>query len=300
MMRIIIFIFTNLAVMLLIGIVLSVTGIYPHHVIRMMISACVVGFGGSIASLIFSQWIALRSVNGRVIEIPNNATEYWLVNTIRNQVNQIGITMPKVAIYPAYDINAFATGAKKNASLVAVSSGLLQNMTQDEVEAVLAHELSHINNGDMVTMTLIQGVLNTFVIFISSALAIAITKIISNTLMPDENVKNPRYIRTNATIHSTVSTALGSVFGAFASIITMWFSRNREFHADAGAAQIVGKDKMIAALERLKTSYEPQEPKNIITLCIHGKKNSLFELFMSHPSLEKRIDALRGSRKNMY
>ncbi|MBK4775434.1 protease HtpX [Candidatus Pantoea edessiphila] len=294
MMRIIIFVFTNFAVMLFIGLFLSISGVYPHHVMGMMISACLIGFGGSFFSLIFSQWIALRSVNGRIIEVPNNATESWLINTIKNQVDQIGIVMPKVAIYPAYNINAFATGAKKNESLIAVSSGLLQYMTHDEVEAVLAHELAHIYNGDMVTMTLIQGVLNTFVIFISNALAIVITKILSNMLIPNEDSKNPKHIRTSATIHTTISTALSTMLGACASMITMWFSRKREFYADAGAARIVGINKMIAALERLKTSYEPQEPKNIITLCINGKNNALCELFMSHPSIEKRIDALRG------
>ncbi|PPI86762.1 protease HtpX [Candidatus Pantoea edessiphila] len=298
MIRVIIFASTNFAIMILIGFFLHFTGVYPHNIIRLMISACCIGFSGAFTSLMLSRWIAIRSVNGKIIDKPSNEVEYWLLNTIKNQVDKIGIAMPEVAIYPAYDINAFATGAKRNQSLVAVSSGLLYSMTRDEAEAVLAHELSHINNGDMVTMTLIQGVLNTFVIFVSGALAAVISKILSNILLP--NVKNPRYNSMSMSLHSSISTTLNTVLGAFANIIVMWFSRRREFCADEGAARLVGTEKMIAALERLKTSYEPREPKNIITLCIHGNRNSLFELLMSHPSLERRIDALRKKNNTFH
>ncbi|PPI88183.1 protease HtpX [Candidatus Pantoea edessiphila] len=296
MMRATLLIITNFSVMILIGFLLMFTGIYPHNVIKMMVTACVVGFGGAFTSLFLSKWIAIRSIHAKVIERPSNEMEYWLINVVKYQSYKVGIEMPTVAIYPAYDINAFATGAKRNESLVAISSGLLHNMNRNEVEAVLAHEISHIDNGDMVTMTLIQGVLNTFVIFISSAVSLVLSKVISNMLMPNmENHRynNYRYNQINAKLYSSISAALGTLFGTFASLVTMWFSRRREFYADIGAAKIVGADKMISALERLKSSYEPQEPNNLITLCIHGKKDFFVELFASHPPLEQRINALR-------
>ncbi|PPI88848.1 protease HtpX [Candidatus Pantoea edessiphila] len=291
MIRTAVFITTNLMIMLLIGFFLVITGMYSHNVAKMMFSACCIGFGGSFASLFLSQWIAIRSVNGRIIEKPSNEYEHWLVNTIQNQVNMVGVKMPKVVIYPANDINAFATGSKRNQSLVAVSSGLLQNMNNSEVEAVLAHEISHIDNGDMVMMTLIQGVLNTFVVFFASIIATVISTIIANIFF--SNIKNHENNKHLTALNSTISSALMNILGTFASIVAMWFSRRREFHADAGAAKLVGAEKMIAALERLKTSKEPNEPNNIITFCIHGKRNSWFELFMSHPPLDQRIDALR-------
>jgi heat shock protein HtpX len=194
----------------------------------------------------------------------------------------------ELAIYHAPDINAFATGARRDASLVAVSTGLLQNMSRDEAEAVIAHEISHIANGDMVTMTLIQGVVNTFVIFISRILAqIAAGFMGGNRDEGEGNNGNPL-------IYFAVSMVLELVFGILASIITMWFSRHREFHADAGSAKLVGREKMIAALQRLKTSYEPQEANSMMAFCINGKSKSLSELFMSHPPLDKRIEALRS------
>ena len=290
MMRIALFLLTNLAVMVVFGLVLSLTGIQSSSVMGLMIMAGLFGFGGALVSLLMSKWMALRAVGGEVIEQPRNATERWLLDTIRQQSQQAGIAMPQVAIYHAADINAFATGARRDASLVAVSTGLLQNMSQAEAEAVLAHEISHIANGDMVTMTLIQGVVNTFVIFISRLLAQVAAGFLGGN-REEEGSSNG-----NPLIYFAVATVLELVFGILASIITMWFSRHREFHADAGSAKLVGRDKMIAALQRLKTSHEPQEAGSMMAFCINGKSKSLSELFMSHPPLDKRIEALRSGQ----
>lgn len=288
MMRIILFLLTNLAVMLVFGIVLTLTGIQSSSMQGLIIMSGLFGFGGALVSLLMSKWMALRSVGGRVIEQPANDTENWLLETIRRQSQQAGIAMPQVAIYDAPDINAFATGARRDASLVAVSTGLLNNMSQDEAEAVLAHEVSHIANGDMVTMTLIQGVVNTFVIFISRLLAQVVSNFLSSNRDEGEgNTGNPL-------VYFAVSMVLELVFGVLASIITMWFSRHREFHADAGSAKLVGREKMIAALQRLKSSHEPQEASSMMAFCINGKSKTFSQLFMSHPPLEKRIEALRS------
>lgn len=286
MMRIVLFLCTNLAVMAVFGIILSLTGIRSASIPGLLIMAGLFGFGGSFISLLMSKWMALRSVGGEVIEQPRNETERWLMQVVTQQSQQVGITTPQVAIYHAPDINAFATGARKNASLVAVSTGLLQNMNRDEAEAVIAHEISHVANGDMVTMTLIQGIVNTFVIFISRIIAQVASGFLSSDREEEGNNGNPL-------VYFAVATVLELVFGILASIITMWFSRHREFHADAGSAKLVGREKMIAALERLKTSYEPQEPGTMMAFCINGKQKSLSDLFMSHPPLDKRIEALR-------
>ncbi len=288
MMRIALFLLTNLGVMLVFGVILSLTGIQSRSVMGLMIMAGLFGFGGAFVSLLMSKWMALRSVGGEVIEQPRNDTERWLVDTIAHQAQQVGVKMPQVAIYHAPDINAFATGARRDASLVAVSTGLLQNMNRDEAEAVLAHEMSHIANGDMVTMTLIQGIVNTFVIFIARILAQLAAGFMSGDRDEEQSSNG------NPLVYFAVSTVLELVFGIVASIITMWFSRYREFHADAGAASLAGRDKMIAALQRLKTSYEPQEAGSMMAFCINGKSKSLSELFMSHPPLDKRIEALRN------
>ncbi|ALB67122.1 protease HtpX [Cronobacter dublinensis] len=287
MMRIALFLLTNLAVMVVFGLVLSLTGIQSSSVTGLLIMALLFGFGGSIVSLLMSKWMALKSVGGEVIEAPRNETERWLMDTVAQQSRQAGIAMPQVAIYHAPDINAFATGARRDASLVAVSTGLLQNMSRDEAEAVIAHEISHIANGDMVTMTLIQGVVNTFVIFISRIIAQVAAGFLGNRDEGEESNGNPL-------IYFAVATVLELVFGILASIITMWFSRYREFHADAGSAKLVGREKMIAALQRLKTSYEPQEASSMMAFCINGKSKSLSELFLTHPPLDKRIEALRS------
>lgn len=287
MMRIALFLLTNLAVMLVFGLVLSLTGIQSSSVQGLMIMAGLFGFGGAFVSLLMSKWMALRSVGGEVIEQPRNETENWLLETVRRQSQQAGIAMPQVAIYHAPDINAFATGARRDASLVAVSTGLLQSMSRDEAEAVIAHEISHVANGDMVTMTLIQGIVNTFVIFISRLIAQVAAGFLGNRDGEGEGNGNPM-------IYFAVSMVLELVFGILASIITMWFSRHREFYADAGSAKLVGREKMIAALQRLKTSYEPQEAGSMMAFCINGKSKSFSELFMSHPPLDKRIEALRS------
>nr|WP_113866128.1 protease HtpX [Brenneria salicis]NMN91529.1 heat shock protein [Brenneria salicis ATCC 15712 = DSM 30166]RBP62995.1 heat shock protein [Brenneria salicis ATCC 15712 = DSM 30166]RLM30837.1 zinc metalloprotease HtpX [Brenneria salicis ATCC 15712 = DSM 30166] len=288
MMRIALFLITNLAVMLVFGLVLSLTGIQSSSVQGLMIMAGLFGFGGAFVSLLMSKWMALRSVGGEVIEQPRNETERWLLETVRSQSQQAGIAMPQVAIYHAPDINAFATGARRDASLVAVSTGLLQNMSRDEAEAVIAHEISHISNGDMVTMTLIQGIVNTFVIFISRLIAQVASGFLSGNRDEGESGSG------NPLVYFAVATVLELVFGILASIITMWFSRYREFHADAGSAKLVGREKMIAALQRLKTSYEPQEASSMMAFCINGKSKSFSELFVSHPPLDKRIEALRS------
>ncbi|AXG47733.1 protease HtpX [Photorhabdus laumondii] len=291
MMRIVLFLLTNLAVMLVFGIILSLTGIQGSSVQGLMIMAGLFGFGGAFVSLLMSKWMALRSVGGQVIEQPANEVEHWLVETVRSQAEQVNIAMPQVAIYAAPDINAFATGARRNASLVAVSSGLLDNMSRAEAEAVIAHEISHIANGDMVTMTLLQGIVNTFVIFISRLLAQAVSSFLSGN--SDEEESNSSG---NPIVYMVASMVLEIVFGILASIITMWFSRYREFHADAGSAKLVGREKMIAALQRLKTSYEPQEEGGMMAFCINGKSKTFSELFMSHPPLDKRIEALRSGQ----
>ncbi|QBH96194.1 protease HtpX [Limnobaculum zhutongyuii] len=285
MMRIALFLLTNLAVMVVFGIVLSLTGIQGRSVQGLMIMAGLFGFGGAFVSLLMSKWMALRSVGGQVIEQPANEVERWLVETVRRQSQQAGIAMPQVAIYQAPDINAFATGARRDASLVAVSTGLLQNMSRDEAEAVLAHEISHVANGDMVTMTLIQGVVNTFVIFASRLIA----QVAAGFMNRDNESSSG-----NTMVYFIVSMVLELVFGILASIITMWFSRHREFKADAGSAKLVGREKMIAALQRLKTSYEPQEGSTMMAFCINGKSKTFSELFLSHPPLDKRIEALRA------
>lgn len=287
MMRIALFLLTNLAVVFVFGIILSLTGIQGQSVPGLMIMAGLFGFGGSFISLLMSKWMALRSVGGQVIASPTTETEHWLLNTVKRQADQAGIRMPEVTIYHAPDMNAFATGARRDASLVAVSTGLLESMGRDEAEAVIAHEISHIANGDMVTMTLLQGVVNTFVIFISRIIAQLASGLLSNSNNDNESSQG------NPMIYFAVSMVLEIVFGILASIITMWFSRYREFRADAGSAHLVGREKMIAALQRLKTSYEPQEAGSMMAFCINGRTQSFSELFLSHPPLDKRIEALR-------
>ncbi|WP_114766258.1 protease HtpX [Vibrio rhodolitus] len=288
MKRVMLFLATNLAVVLVLSVVLNivyaVTGMQPGSLSGLLVMAAVFGFGGSFISLMMSKGMALRSVGGMVIESPRNETEHWLLETVRRQSQQVGIGMPTVAIYDSADINAFATGAKRDDSLVAVSTGLLHNMTRDEAEAVLAHEVSHIANGDMVTMTLMQGVVNTFVIFLSRFIA----NIVSSNNSDEEGEGG-----SNMMVYFGVSMVLELVFGFLASFITMWYSRHREFHADAGAASLVGKEKMIAALERLKMSHESQLEGSMMAFGINGKR-SMTELLMSHPPLDKRIAALRS------
>lgn len=288
MKRILLFLATNLAVVMVLSVVLNIvyamTGMQPGSLSGLLVMAAVFGFGGSLISLLLSKKMALRSVGGVAIESPRNEMEHWLLETVKRQSQQAGIGMPTVAIYDSPDMNAFATGAKRNDSLVAVSTGLLHNMTRDEAEAVLAHEVSHIANGDMVTMTLMQGVVNTFVIFLSRFIA----NIVASRDSDEEGQGS------SMMVYFAVSMFLELVLGFLASFITMWYSRHREFHADAGAAELVGKHKMIAALERLKMSYEPQLEGSMMAFGINGKR-TMTELLMSHPPLDKRIAALRNS-----
>lgn len=287
MMRIVLFLATNFAVMMMVGIILSLFGIQSQDMAGLAIMAGMFGFTGSFISLFMSKTMALKSVNGQVITTPSNPMETWLVDTIRELARKDELPMPEVAIYYAHEMNAFATGRSKNHSLVAVSSGLLEGMTREEAEAVLAHEMSHIKNGDMVTMTLLQGVLNTFVIFIARLVAQAIA-----TNRSDDEEGGSM----NTGTYMMVSMALESVLGFLASIIAMWFSRQREFRADAGAARLVGKEKMIHALERLASIHHPQEMQGeLAAFAINGKRGfGLKELFLTHPPIEKRIEALRN------
>ena len=282
MKRIFLFIATNLAVMVVIGIILSVLGISgnPNNMMGLLAFSAVVGFTGPIMSLMMSKWMAKKSTGAYVIEQPRNETEAWLLNTVDNQARQLGLKRPEVAIYDAPEENAFATGPSKNNSLVAVSTGLLHGMTREEVEAVLAHEMSHVANGDMVTLTLIQGVVNTFVVFLS--------RIIAN--MVAGNNSDEEGAESSGTFF-LVSMVLQILFGFLASFIVMWFSRKREYRADAGAAKLVGAPKMIAALELLKGNGTSTLPKEMNAMGIAGgEKDSLLS---THPTLDNRIAALQ-------
>lgn len=282
MMRIALFLATNFAVMIVLGIILSVTGIAGNSTGGILIMSVLFGFAGSLISLFLSKTMALRSVGAEIIQEPRNNAERWLMETVKRQAQQAGIPTPDVAIYHSQDVNAFATGATKSNSLVAVSTGLLNAMTEEEAEAVVAHEVAHIANGDMVTMTLLQGVLNTFVIFLSRMIA----TVVSSTRNSNGSESQ------NHAIYFLVSMVLEVVFGILATIIAMWFSRYREFKADAGSASLVGKHKMIAALKRLQKLHEPQELQGSLSaFMINGKRSALF---MSHPPLEKRIAALKN------
>ncbi|MCO6426564.1 protease HtpX [Nitrosomonas communis] len=290
MKRILLFIATNLAVLLVLSITLRILGVDRLldaetgglNYNSLLVFAAVIGFGGSLISLAMSKWSAKHMTGAIVIDIPSNATEGWLVETVRRQAKASGIGMPEVAIYDSPDVNAFATGMNRNNALVAVSTGLLQKMQQDEIEAVLAHEVSHVANGDMVTLTLIQGVVNTFVIFLSRIIGHAVDRVIFRT----EEEHGPAYMIT--------SIIAEIMLGILASIIVMWFSRQREFRADSGSAKLVGHHKMIAALERLQQQYEPSHlPDKMAAFGISGRKSQIGRLFMSHPPLEERIAALR-------
>jgi len=283
--RVGLFLATNLAVLALVSIVMSVLGVNAASFGGLLVMAALFGFGGSIISLLMSKWVAKRFTGAQVIENPRNEGEQWLVSTVRRQAEQAGIGVPEVAVYDAPEINAFATGANRNNALVAVSTGLLRAMNRDEAEAVLAHEVSHVANGDMVTMALLQGVLNTFVI----VLARVVGRIIDGYLSGGRDGPGIGYF--------VIVFVLDMVFGLFASMIAMWFSRHREFRADAGGARLAGKDKMIAALERLSQTYgESTLPKQVAAFGISGGVgHGVRRLLMSHPPLEERIIALRNA-----
>jgi len=259
--RITLFLLTNLAVLVLLGFILNVLGVNPSGIGGLLVFASLFGFGGALISLMMSKWSAKRFSGAVVIGEPRNETERWLLATVRRQAQMAGIGMPEVAIYQAPEINAFATGANRNDALVAVSTGLLQAMSRDEAEAVLAHEVSHVANGDMVTMALLQGVLNTFVI----VLARVVGRIVDNALSGGRG-------HGGGGIGYFISVmVLDLVFGLFASMIAMWFSRYREFRADAGGARLAGRGKMIAALQKLALTYgENTLPKQVAAFGISG------------------------------
>ncbi|AAM37251.1 protease HtpX [Xanthomonas citri pv. citri] len=284
--RIFLFLLTNLAVLMLAGIVMSLLGVNPAQMSGLLVMAAIFGFGGSFISLLLSKFMAKRSTGAQVITEPRTPTERWLLETVRRQAQAAGIGMPEVAVYEGPEINAFATGANRNNALVAVSTGLLQNMDQDEAEAVLGHEIAHVANGDMVTMALLQGVLNTFVI----VLARVVGGIIDSTLSGNrEGGRGFAYY--------IIVFALEMVFGLFATMIAMWFSRRREFRADAGGAQLAGRSKMIAALERLSLNHGQNTlPSQVQAFGISGGVGEgLRRLFLSHPPLTERIAALRAA-----
>jgi len=290
MKRILYFLATNLAIVFVLSITMRILGVEPYlnanglDLSNLLVFSAIMGFGGAFISLAISKWTAKRMSGAVVIEEPRTPTEIWLVKTVRQQADAVGIKMPEVAIFDTPEVNAFATGMTKNSSLVAVSSGLLNAMTRDEAEAVLAHEVSHIANGDMVTLTLIQGVVNTFVMFLSRVIGYVVDKVVFKT----ERGTGPAYFITMMIAQF--------VLGILASMIVMWFSRQREFRADAGAAKLSSKNKMIAALQRLQAQHEPSAlPEQMAAFGISGK-GGLSKLFASHPGLDERIAALREAQ----
>ena len=285
--RVILFLATNLAVLALVSIVMSILGVNPQSFGGLLVTAALFGFGGSIISLLMSKWVAKRTTGAHVIEQPRNEAEQWLVSTVRRQAEAAGIGMPEVAVYDAPEINAFATGANRNNALVAVSTGLLRNMNADEAEAVLGHEVAHIANGDMVTMALLQGVLNTFVIVLARVVGGIVDSFLSGN----------REGEGRGLAYFAIVMVLEMVFGLFATMIAMWFSRRREFRADAGGAHLAGRRKMIAALERLSQNHgQSTLPAQMEAFGIAGGVGQgLRKLFMSHPPLAERIAALRAS-----
>jgi heat shock protein HtpX len=291
MKRIFYFLVTNLAIILVLSITMRLLGVEPFlnanglNLNSLLIFATVMGFGGAFISLAISKWSAKQMSGAVTIENPKTPDEIWLMNIVKKQSQAVDIQMPEVAIFNSPAVNAFATGMSRNSSLVAVSSGLLEMMTKDEAEAVIGHEISHIANGDMVTLTLIQGVVNTFVLFFSRVIGYTVDKVVFKT----RQGTGPAFF-----ITMIISELL---LGVLASIVVMWFSRQREYRADFGGGQLAGKQKMIAALQRLKTQYETSAlPKSIAALGISGEQGiGLKELFSTHPSLDDRIARLQQS-----
>jgi heat shock protein HtpX len=291
MKRIALFVATNVAVLAVIYIVLNVLGV--ENVLAqngtqldlgaLLVFSAVVGFSGSLISLAMSKWIAKMSTGAHVIDTPRNSAESWLLSTVHRLADAAGIRRPEVAIYDSPDVNAFATGPTRNNSLVAVSTGLLSRLSEREVEAVLGHEVSHVANGDMVTLTLLQGVVNTFVVFLSRIVGFVVDRVL---------LRNERGVGPGFFLASLVAQLL---LGILASMIVMWFSRQREFRADAGGAKLAGRDSMIRALESLRRSTQPaQLPEAMRAFGISGgRPGGLSRLFMSHPPLEERIAALQ-------
>jgi len=291
MKRIVLFLATNLAIVLVLSISMRLLGVEPYlnaqglNLSSLLVFAAVMGFGGAFISLAISKWMAKKSVGAQVITAPRTPTEQWLVQTVARQAEAAGIKMPEVAIWESPDVNAFATGMSKNRSLIAVSTGLLQKMTREEAEAVLGHEMAHVANGDMVTLALIQGVVNTFVLFLSRVIGHTVDRVIFRT----ENGHGPAF-------WVTVIIA-DLVLGILASIIVMWFSRQREFRADTGGARLAGRGAMIAALERLASLHPQPLPDKMAAFGIAGGgvPGGIKRLFMTHPPLAERIAALRNA-----
>lgn len=293
MLRILLFIATNAAILVVVSIVFSLLGLegilaengVDLNLTALLIFSAVVGFAGSFISLAISKWSAKRMMGVKIIDQPSNQTEQWLVSTVKRQAEQAGIGMPEIGVFPSDQPNAFATGMTKNSSLVAVSTGLLQHMSSDEVEAVLGHEVAHVANGDMVTMALVQGVVNTFVVFLSRLVGFFVDRVI---------LKNERGLGIGYFVSSIIAQIFLSIL---ATMIVMWFSRYREFHADQGGATLAGKQKMIGALRRLQNVNEPKDlPGEFAAFGILGNRSRDFKaLFLSHPPLEDRIRALEQS-----
>ena len=289
MKRVVLFLATNMAIVLVLSVTMRLLGVEPYltanglNLQSLLIFAAIMGFGGAFISLAISKWMAKRSVGARVITDPRGQEELWLVQTVARQAQVAGIRMPEVAIWDAPEVNAFATGMSKNSSLVAVSTGLLRSMTRDEAEAVLGHEIAHVANGDMVTMTLIQGVVNTFVMFFSRVIGYVVDKVVFKT----ERGTGPAFFVTMIIAEM--------VLGVLASMIVMWFSRQREFRADRGGASLAGRKNMIAALQRLNSLHPAPLPEKMAAFGIAGGGGGgLKRLFMTHPPLEERIAALQS------
>ncbi|MEW5890323.1 MAG: protease HtpX [Pseudomonadota bacterium] len=288
MKRIALFLATNLAIVLVLSVSMRLLGVEPYlneqglNLDALLIFAAVMGFGGSFISLALSKWTARMSVDARVISDPRTPEELWLVQTVARQAQASGIEMPEVAIYDSPVANAFATGMSRNSALIAVSTGLLEQMTREEAEAVLGHEVSHAANGDMVTLALIQGVVNTFVIFLSRVIGHVVDRVVFKT----ERGQGPAFFVTMIVAEL--------VLGILASIIVMWFSRQREFRADRGGARLAGRRAMIDALKRLQSIHAPQPlPEKMAAFGISGRAGGgLKRLFMTHPPLSERIAAL--------
>ena len=293
MTRLFLFLATNIAVVALISITFQILGIegllmqngVDLNMYALLVMSAVIGFGGSFISLALSKWSAKRAMGVQVITSPNNPQKKWLVDTVSRQAKQAGISTPEIGIFQSDAVNAFATGINRNKALVAVSTGLLRQMTTDEAEAVLGHEVAHVANGDMVTMGLIQGVVNTFVIFLSRLVGFFVDRVI---------LKNERGLGIGYFISSIVAQLILSLF---ATMIVMWFSRRREFRADEGGADLAGREKMIAALKRLQGDAADDLPGEFAAFGISGARPTGFRaLIMSHPPLEERIAALEASR----
>jgi heat shock protein HtpX len=294
MLRILMFLATNVAILVVISVMFQLLGIeglldengVDLNLQALLLMSAVIGFGGSFISLLISKWMAKRSMGVQLVDPqqPRNDAERWLYSTVQRQAQTANIGMPEVGVFDSPDPNAFATGASKNNALVAVSTGLLQNMKKEEVEAVLAHEVSHVANGDMITMALIQGVVNTFVVFLSRLVGFFVDRVI---------LKNQRGLGIGYFVSSIVAQI---VLGILATTIVMWFSRRREFRADAGGAYLAGRGNMVGALKALQRgAMEPDLPEQMTAFGIHGGKGGLKALFRSHPPLEDRIAALESS-----